>query len=136
MTWWNDRQPTSRKEDDFRSDLRSKALRFDDRVTPRRKEIRHPLDELFQERFRRPKRDFANDLAGNELQQTAVKRAALWECVKAADCPQASLNDTEDGRQLHAIQAAWSSLPLEVRAAIVAIVQAAVPKVGPPTSSD
>jgi len=87
-------------------------------------------------RFRRPNRDIANDLAGNELQQTAIERAALWECAETADCRQASLNDTEDGRQLHVIQAAWSLLPLEVRAAMVAIVQAAVPKVGPPTSSD
>ena len=87
-------------------------------------------------RVRRPNSAFANGPAANELQQPADERAAIWECAGAANCRQASLIDTEDGRQLQAIHTAWRFLPLEVRAAIVAIVQAAVAKVEPPESSD
>ena len=81
--------------------------------------------------FRRPNSGFANDLAGNQLQQSAEERAALWECAEAADCRRTSLIDTVDGQQLDVIAAAWSTLPSEVRAAIVAIVHAAIRANGP-----
>jgi hypothetical protein len=76
-------------------------------------------------------RGFANELAANELHQTGEERAAIWECAEAADCRQTSLTDTVEDQQLDVIAAVWSTLPSEVRAAIVAIVQAAAPTMEP-----